>query len=78
MIGAQCAGTVIVQEMQAHEATIKIFRERVEANQTLGIPDSCDIVALQLAKAEKLLERLRICLVQPLPIRHDPIIIATG
>ena len=76
MVDVQRAGAIVIQRKQAHQTAIEVFGERVECDQTLGIADGGDGVALLFKEAEQLFERLQVALAEPLPLRQDPFVIA--
>ena len=72
----QRAGAIVIQRKQAHQTAIKVFGERVESDQALGIPDGGDGVALHFKETQQLFEDLQVALAKPIPLRQDPFIIA--
>jgi hypothetical protein len=77
MVDAQCARPVTMQGVQAHQAAIGRFMQRVVAQQALGVIDGDYIVALRLRQQDEPFQRLDKRLLPSFPFGQYPLIIAT-
>jgi hypothetical protein len=77
VIYPQRTSPIVVHSIQAHHGSREVFREWVELEPAPTVPDGRCIVATRFGEVEQLCQGLLMNLAQPIPLRRDPVVIAT-